>query len=91
MWNSSNTIKFIDNLQAQRPGIALIWDGAGYHKSDEVKEFWHQLMIIISLSSTLLIFAPNAPAQNPVEDVWLQAKNEKVLALCKLFGCQVAI
>jgi len=39
--NSSNTIKFIDNLQAQRPGqkIALIWDGAGYHKSDEVKDF----------------------------------------------------
>jgi len=32
--------KFID-LQAQRPGkkLLLIWDGAGYHKSDEIKEF----------------------------------------------------
>jgi len=31
--NSSNTIKFIDNLQAQRPGKKLLfWDG--YHKSE---------------------------------------------------------
>jgi len=29
----------------------LIWDGAGYHKSDELKVFWHQLMIITCLTS----------------------------------------
>jgi len=91
--NSSNTIKFIENLQAQRPGqkIALIWDGAGYHKSDEVKEF------LASVNDnhkpeqwpiTCIIFAPNAPAQNPVEDVWLQAKNflRKFWPLCKTFS-----
>ncbi len=78
--NSSNKVKFIQELQNLHPEqrIALIWDGAKYHKSDEIKEFlasinqsrepeqWH---------ITCILFAPNAPEQNPVEDVWLQAKN----------------
>jgi len=74
MWKFIKHYKFIDNLQAPWEKIALIWDGAGYHKSDEIKEFWHQLMIITCLTSgkLLVLFAPNAP--NPVEDVWLQAK-----------------
>jgi len=39
--NSSSTIEFIKYLQSQRPQqrIALIWDGAKHHKSDEIKEF----------------------------------------------------
>ena len=91
--NSSNTVNFIKTLQAQRPGqkIALIWDGAGYHKSDEFKEFLasvndnhkpEQWQIIC------ILFAPNAPEQNPVEDVWLQAKNflRKFWPLCKSFS-----
>ncbi len=91
--NSSNTINFIKNLQTQRPGqkIALIWDGAGYHTSDEFKEF------LASVNDnhqpdqwqiTCILFAPNAPEQNPVEDVWLQAKNflRKFWPLCKTFS-----
>jgi transposase len=33
------------------------------------------------------LFAPNAPQQNPVEDVWLQAKNllRKYWHLCQSF------
>jgi len=91
--NSSNTIKFINNLQAQRPGkkIALIWDGAGYHKSDEIKEFLASVNdnhLPEQWQITCILFAPNAPEQNPVEDVWLQAKNflRKFWPLCKTFS-----
>ena len=36
---------------------------------------------------TCILFAPNAPQQNPVEDVWLQGKNflRKYWYLCKSF------
>ncbi len=36
---------------------------------------------------TCIRFAPNAPAQNPVEDVWLQAKRfiREFYHLCKSF------
>ena len=39
--NSENTVKFIKDLRKEYPEtrIALIWDGASYHKSDEVKDF----------------------------------------------------
>ena len=91
--NGENTVKFMKDLQTQRWGrrIVLIWDGASYHKSDEVKEFLasvnskhepHQWPI------TCLLFAPNSPEQNPVEDVWLQGKNfvRKYWQLCKSFA-----
>lgn len=78
--NSENTVKFIQDLQAQHPGrkIALIWEGAGYHKSDEVKKFlasFNDHHKPDKWQITCILFAPNAPEQNPVEDVWLQAKN----------------
>jgi len=75
----------------------LIWDGAGYHTSDEFKEFLasvndnHQPE---QWQITCILFAPNAPEQNPVEDVWLQAKNflRKFWPLEQNFlCCQVAI
>ncbi len=77
--NSAYTVKFIQDLQAQRPGqrIALIWDGASDHKSDEIKEFLasvNQSQAPEQWKITCILFAPNAPEQNPVEDVWLQAK-----------------
>ncbi len=39
--NSENTIKFLEYLQKQRVGqkIVMIWDGAKYHYSKEVKEY----------------------------------------------------
>jgi transposase len=35
-----------------------------------------------------ILFAPNAPEQNPVEDIWLQAKNllRKFAYRCKSFA-----
>jgi len=78
--NSSNTIEFIKYLQSQRPEqrIALIWDRAKYYKSDEIKEFLAAINDDYepgNWSITCILFAPNAPEQNPVEDIWLQAKN----------------
>ena len=91
--NSQSTTAFLQYLRSQYPQscIALIWDGAGYHKSDEFKEF------LASVNDnhqpddwqiTCILFAPNAPEQNPVEDVWLQAKNflRKFWPLCKSFS-----
>ena len=90
--NGKNTVDFIKDLQNQRPGqrIALIWDGASYHKSDEVKDFLATVndgYETVQWRVTCILFAPNAPEQNPVEDVWLQAKNflRKFWHLCKSF------
>ncbi|MBD0304010.1 MAG: IS630 family transposase, partial [Tolypothrix sp. T3-bin4] len=73
--NSENTVAFIQDLQASYPGkrIVVIWDGASYHKSEEVRQFLtsvNQGYEPQQWPITCLLFAPNAPQQNPVEDVW---------------------
>lgn len=90
--NGENTVAFIEHLQQQRLGqrMVLIWDGASYHKSAEVKEFLASVNTGQDASQwqvTCILFAPNAPEQNPVEDVWLQTKNfiRKYWLLCKSF------
>lgn len=90
--NSENTVAFIKNLQSQCSGqrIAVIWDGASYHKSSEMKAFLasvNQGYELAQWQVTCILFAPNAPQQNPIEDVWLQAKNflRKFWHLCKSF------
>ena len=39
------------------------------------------------MANKLILFAPNAPEQNPVEDIWLQAKNllRKFAYRCNFF------
>jgi len=39
--NTENTIEFLKYLQSQRPGkrLAIFWDGATYHKSQEFQEY----------------------------------------------------
>lgn len=74
MGNSASTIEFIKHLQSYRPDqrIALIWDGAKYHKSDDLKEFLASVNDGCEpdhWSINCILFAPNAPEQNPVEDV----------------------
>ena len=57
--------------------ILLLWDGASYHQSKEIKEYLKTLNAGLEESAwklTLMKFAANAPEQNPV-DVWLQGKN----------------
>jgi len=78
--NTENTVDFIKYLQKPRPGekLAIFWDGASYHKSQEFKEYLKQVNKDLPEEQWLVYcttFAPNAPEQNPVEDIWLQAKN----------------
>ncbi len=78
--NTENTIDFVEYLQEQRPEqrLAIFWDGAKYHDSKEFREFLKGLNGELDEDEWLIIctkFAPNAPEQNPVEDIWLQTKN----------------
>jgi len=91
--NGGNTVAFIEHLQQQRPTqrLVLIWDGASYHKSEEMKEFLAAANVgkdAVQWQVRCILLAPNAPEQNPVEDVWLQAKNfiRKYWLLCKSFS-----
>ncbi len=65
-----HTISFLSYLQAQRPAqrIAVIGDGAFYHRSQEVKDYLQSLNTLREQHSwqlTCIRFAPNAPEQNP--------------------------
>ena len=78
--NSKNTVAFIKHLQNINPDkkLILIWDGASYHRSEEVRAYLNQVNEDLEEKNwkiTCLLFAPNAPEQNPVEDVWLRGKN----------------
>ena len=78
---SPSTIAFLKYLQAQYPQsrIALIWDGASYHRSSEVKSYLHSVNQGLDTEKwkiTCIRFAPNAPEQN-------QAR--RCLALSKTF------
>lgn len=91
--NSENTVKFLHYLQVSRPGqkVLVIWDGASYHKSAEIKDYLQSVNRGLSQQEwqlTCILFAPHAPEQNPVEDLWLQAKNfvRKFYYLCKSFS-----
>lgn len=77
--NSDNTISFLNFLRSQRQGskLLIIWDGASYHRSQAIKDYLESLNSGLNNEEwliTALRFAPNAPQQNPVEDIWLQAK-----------------
>mgnify|MGYP001795621409 FL=1 len=90
--NGENTVNFMNFLSNHYYGkrIALIWDGASYHKSTEVKSLLATVNDSYQSSQwkfTCILFAPNSPEQNPVEDVWLQTKNflRKFWYFCKSF------
>jgi transposase len=77
--NSENTINFLEYLRAQRLGakLLIIWDGASYHRSQKIKDYLDSLNADLDKEEWLITcerFAPNAPQQNPVEDIWLQGK-----------------
>ena len=78
--NEDNTIAFLKYLQScyeKSTRLILIWDGASYHRSAKLREFLAQLNSELPEDEwkiTCVRLAPNAPQQNPVEDIWLQAK-----------------
>ncbi len=77
--NSDNTVSYLQYLQAQSPDqrLLILWDGASYHRSQTVRDFLAQVNQGQPSSQWQIhcvCFAPNCPQQNPIEDVWLQAK-----------------
>lgn len=91
--NSQSTIAFLQALLAEYPQtrIAVIWDGASYHRSHAVKDYLalvNQGLDETEWKISCLRFAPNDPRQNPVEDVWLQAKRfiREFYHLCQSFS-----
>ena len=74
------TLIFVEYLREQFIGKRLIlcWDGACYHRSTELREYLEGVNLGLSSEDwpiTCVQFAPYAPEQNPIEDVWLQAKD----------------
>jgi putative transposase len=77
---SVNTVAFVKHLQALYPRARLlcIWDGASYHRDAERQASLHDVNNGLQPQEwkvTCALFAPNAPDQNPVEDMWLKGKN----------------
>lgn len=78
--NAKNTVSFLEKLRELNPEsrLLIIWDGASYHRYKEMKEYLrknNQNLEVAERPIHCEILAPNAPDQNPVEDIWLKAKN----------------
>ena len=79
--NGENTIAFLKDLQAAYPNkkLIILWDNARYHTGKEVKKYLNEVNGGITDEKDRKLncyhFAPNAPDQNPVEDVWLRGSS----------------
>jgi transposase len=77
--NTTSTIEYLKFLQTQWPEqrLLILWDGASYHRSQELQVFLAQVNEGLEPEAWQIHcvrFAPNDPSQNPIEDAWLQAK-----------------
>ncbi len=91
--NSENTVAYVKWLQEIYPDarLWLIWDGASYHRFSQMRDYLTTLNADLPENEwpvTCILFAPNAPEQNPVEDIWLKGKNwlRKQFAYNKTFA-----
>lgn len=78
--NGESTVSFIKYLQRFYEGkkLLLVWDRASYHGCSAFRSYLAEVNRGLEEPDwriTCLTFAPNAPEQNPVEDVWLKGKN----------------
>jgi transposase len=96
--NGEMTVEYLNYLIRQLPDIqiVLIWDGAPYHRSNLVKTLLksvNQGLAAEDWRITCLQFAPNDPTQNPIEDIWLQAKRwlRECYHQCKTFAAVKAL
>jgi transposase len=87
------TVAYLRWILDQYPGqqIIILWDGASYHRDAQVRAFLAEVngsKEEKEWSMLCIPFAPNAPDQNPVEDIWLQGKNylRKCFAQNKTFA-----
>jgi transposase len=88
-----NTVAYIGWCQRLYPDkkLLVLWDGASYHRGEELRKFLAQEKgdwAEADWKVTCMRFAPNAPEQNPTEDVWLKGKTHlrKQFALNKTFA-----
>ena len=91
--NGVNTVAYLQWCQTLYldKQVVVLWDGASYHRGEEMQKFLAQENANLSEADwkiTCLRFAPNAPDQNPTEDVWLKGKTHlrKLFALNKTFA-----
>lgn len=87
------TVAFVQSLREKytTKRLLIIWDGASYHKAAEMVNYLSQLNAGRKAEDWLVrccTFAPNAPEQNPIEDIWLKAKQalRKQWRFCNVFS-----
>ena len=78
--NGQNTVDYVNYLREVYPQaqLWLIWDGASYHRFAEMQAYLAEVNDGLAPADwpvTCHLLAPNAPDQNPVEDIWLKGKN----------------
>ena len=78
--NGENTVDFVRRIMKiyENKKIMIIWDGASYHRFSVFRDYLSELNRDLPPEKwqiTCELFAPNAPEQNPVEDIWLQGKD----------------
>src|SRR5262245_37762560 len=88
-----NTVAYLQGCQTLYPDkkLLFLWDGASYHRGQEMQTFLTQKNAGLAENDweiTCLPLAPNAPEQNPVEDLWLKGKTylRKHFAVNKTFA-----
>jgi putative transposase len=80
--NKENTVGFLKYLRQRFQGrrMVIIWDGASYHTAHLVQDYVGTVNGPACPEPQrriqLIRFAPHAPAQNPIEDVWLAGKRQ---------------
>jgi transposase len=77
--NSDNTVDFLKQLQARHRGkqLLILWDGASYHYQGAMIDYLTDINANCTPDTWrihCILFAPYAPEQNPIEDVWLIGK-----------------
>lgn len=77
--DSDQTVAFLRCLRRRFQGrpMLILWDGASYHRSACVKAYLQQVNAgrpEPEWRIQCLGFAPHAPEQNPIENVWLAGK-----------------
>jgi transposase len=90
--NGNWTMIFVEYLRQEYPEkrLFLLWDGASYHRGVEMQEYLEGVNWQLRRDAwrvTCTLFAPNAPEQNPIEDIWLKAKQyvRKRWRMCQQF------
>jgi hypothetical protein len=77
--DKKSTVKFIKSLQNKykERRILLNLEGASYQRYGVFRDYLSSVnrdKEPENLSITCILLAPNAPEQNPVEDIWLQTQ-----------------